>query len=73
LGEEKYLVEKYCDDYKEYCRYVPRFFPWIKPYRNGNVKQPVFKPKDGFRSEKRSLQAFASVSIIVVIIWIIKN
>ncbi len=73
LEEEKYLVEKFGENYKEYCKQVPRFFFRVTPYKNSKIAQPPYNPKAGFSSEKRTLQAFTSVSLIIVIIWIIKN
>jgi protein-S-isoprenylcysteine O-methyltransferase Ste14 len=73
LEEEKYLKEKFGDDYKEYCMKVPRFCFRFTPYKNSNVEQPPYNPKAGVASERRTLQAFTSVSLIIVIIWIVKN
>ncbi|MCW8803391.1 MAG: isoprenylcysteine carboxylmethyltransferase family protein [Ignavibacteriaceae bacterium] len=71
--EEKYLVEKFKDDYKDFCKNVPAFFPRIFPYKNKNIVQPPYNPKAGFRSEKRSLQAFISISLLLVILWLIRS
>jgi protein-S-isoprenylcysteine O-methyltransferase Ste14 len=73
LEEEKYLIEKFGEDYKEYCKQVPRFFFRFTPYKNDKIEQPPFSSKAGFSSERRTLQAFTSVSLIIVIIWIVKN
>jgi len=73
LEEEKYLIEKFGEDYKEYCKQVPRFFFRVIPYKNSKIEQPPYNPKAGFSSERRTLQAFTSVSLIIVIIWIVKN
>ncbi|GMR25166.1 MAG: hypothetical protein BMS9Abin39_0446 [Ignavibacteria bacterium] len=73
LEEEKYLIEKFGDDYKEYCKKVPRFFFRITSYKNSKIEQPPYNSKAGFSSERRTLQAFTSVSLLIVIIWIIKN
>jgi len=71
--EEKYLLEKFKDDYKDYCKNVPAFFPRIFPYKNPSIVQPPYNPKAGFRSEKRSLQAFIGISLLLVILWMIKS
>jgi protein-S-isoprenylcysteine O-methyltransferase Ste14 len=72
LDEEGYLINEF-DDYSEYCKQVPRFFPRLTPYKNSMVQQPPFSLKAGLRSEQRSLQAFIGVSLVIVIIWIVKN
>lgn len=71
--EEKYLNEKFKDDYREYCKNVPAFLPRLIPYKNPKVVQPPYNPKAGFRSEKRSLQAFLGISILLVILWLIRS
>jgi len=71
--EEKYLLEKFKDDYKDYCKNVPAFFPKLLPYKNPEVVQPPFNAKAGLRSEKRSLQAFIGVSLLLIILWLIRS
>jgi len=73
LEEENYLKTTFVENYKEYCEEVPRFFPRLTPYKNSKMEQPPFNPKAGLRSERRTLQAFLSISIVIVIIWIIQN
>ena len=71
--EEKFLREKFNEGYKDYCAYVPAFFPRILPYKNSGVVQPPYNPKAGFRSEARSLQAFLGISLLLVILWLIRS
>ena len=71
--EEKYLVEKFGEAYKDYCRNVPAFFPCLIPYRNSNVVQPPFNIKAGLRSETRSMQAFLGIALLLIILWLIRN
>ena len=71
--EEKYLLEKFKDDYKDYCKNVRAFFPRLSPYKNLSIVQPPHNPKAGFRSEKRSLQAFIGISMLLIILWLIRN
>ncbi len=71
--EEKYLKQMFGAEYDDYCKHVSNFFPRLTPYKNDKVKQPPYKPKAGFISEKRTLQAFIGISIVIVIIWIIKS
>ena len=71
--EEKYLLEKFKDDYKDYRKNVPAFFPRLFPYKNSNIVQPPRNPKAGFRSERRSLQAFIGISALLIILWLIRS
>lgn len=73
LEEEKFLKEKFGETYSEYVKNVPRFIPRFISYKDSTVKQPPYNPKAGVKSEKRTLQAFTLVSVIIVIIWIVKN
>ncbi|HDH07705.1 MAG TPA: isoprenylcysteine carboxylmethyltransferase family protein, partial [Candidatus Moranbacteria bacterium] len=72
IEEEKFLNDKFGDAYDEYVKNVPRFFMRLIPYKPGNVEQPDYEFKKGLRSEKRTLQAFSSVTIILIIIWAVK-
>jgi protein-S-isoprenylcysteine O-methyltransferase Ste14 len=71
--EEKYLRERFKEEYKDYCKNVPPFFPRVTPYKNQNVTQPPFSAAAGLRSETRSLQAFLGISLLLVILWIIRG
>ncbi|MDZ7625112.1 MAG: isoprenylcysteine carboxylmethyltransferase family protein [Ignavibacteriaceae bacterium] len=71
--EEKYLLEKFKDDYRDYCKNVPAFLPRLLPYKNSTIVQPPRNPKAGFRSEKRSLQAFIGISLLLIILWLIRS
>lgn len=71
--EEKYLVEKFSEQYKEYCKNVPAFIPRLTPYKNPDVVQPPFSIKAGIRSETRSIQAFLGIALLLIILWIIRN
>jgi protein-S-isoprenylcysteine O-methyltransferase Ste14 len=73
IFEQNFLLNKYGDDYKDYVSNVRSIIPRITPYKNSNVIQPPFNPKAGLISEKRSLQAFGGVSLVIIIIWLIKN
>ena len=71
--EEKFLREKFKEQYNDYCKHVPAFFPRLLPYKNKDVLQPTYNPKAGLRSEKRSLQAFIGISVLIVILWLIRG
>jgi len=71
--EEKYLSEKFKEEYADYCKHVPAFLPRLFPYKNAKVVQPPYNPKAGVRSETRSLQAFLGISLLLVILWLIRG
>ncbi len=73
LEEEKFLKEKFGEAYKKYFKNVPRFIPQFISYKDSTLEQPPYNPKAGVKSENRTLQAFSFVSLIIVIIWIVKN
>jgi len=73
LEEEKFLKEKFGEAYKNYFKNVPRFIPRFTPYKDSTLEQPPYNPKAGVKSEKRTLQAFTLVSLMIVIIWIVQN
>ena len=70
LEEEKYLKEKFGETYNKYVKNVPRFIPRFIPYKDSTLEQPPFNPKAGLKSERRTLQAFILVSMIILIIWL---
>ncbi|MCH7828072.1 MAG: isoprenylcysteine carboxylmethyltransferase family protein [Bacteroidetes bacterium] len=69
--EESFLIKKFSEDFENYLKKVPRFFPRITAYKIDNIEQPVFNLKAGLRSEKRSLQAFVIVTIILIVLMVI--
>ncbi len=71
--EENYLHKTYGSFYEEFVKNVPRFVPRLIPYKNPEIDQPAFKPKEGLRSEKRTLQALILISTIIIILCIINN
>jgi protein-S-isoprenylcysteine O-methyltransferase Ste14 len=70
--EEKYLRDRFGEDYSDYVKNVSSITPRITPYRNPSLEQPPFNLRAGLRSEKRSIQAFAGISLIIIIIWFVK-
>jgi protein-S-isoprenylcysteine O-methyltransferase Ste14 len=71
--EEGYLKKTYGEKYEDYTKNVPRLIPRLTVYRAENVEQPPFDYKDGLKSEKRTLQAFAIVFITIFLIWYIRR
>jgi protein-S-isoprenylcysteine O-methyltransferase Ste14 len=73
MEEENYLHKTYGSLYSEFVKNVPRFLPRLLPYKNLEIVQPDFKPKEGLRSERRTLQALIFISAIIITLWIINN
>ena len=71
--EEQYLRKAYGADYAAYEKNVPRFFPRLSRYKVENIEQPSFSLKAGLKSETRTLQAFAAVSLTIFLIWFIRR
>ena len=69
--EESFLIEKFGESFKNYIKNVPRFIPRFTPYKSENLDQPNWNIKAGLRSEKRSLQAFTLVTIILIAMMIL--
>jgi len=67
--EEKYLEKTYDTQYEDYRNNVPKLIPRLTPYKNPGIEQPSYNIKAAFRSERRTLQAFGSVSVILVILY----
>ena len=71
--EESYLIKTFGDDYKKYCENVPRFGWRIKAYKDSSIPQPEFIFAKGLKSETRTLQAFISVALIILIRWYLSS
>ncbi|MBL1212345.1 MAG: isoprenylcysteine carboxylmethyltransferase family protein [Ignavibacteriae bacterium] len=67
--EEGYLREQFGEEYSKYYKAVPKLIPTIFPYRNKNLEQPAFDLKAGLRSERRTLQAFAITTLLLLAVW----
>ena len=67
--EEGYLKEQFGEEYSKYYKAVPKLIPTIFPYRNKNLEQPAFNLKAGLRSERRTLQAFAITTLLLLAVW----
>ena len=67
--EEGYLREQFGEEYSKYYKVVPKLIPTIFPYRNKNLEQPEFNFNAGIRSERRTLQAFAITTLLLLVFW----
>ncbi len=68
--EEKFLRDKFREHYEGFYNNVPRLIPQIRPYRTNGIEQPKFQIKAALRSEMRTLQAFALVTILLIVRFI---
>jgi protein-S-isoprenylcysteine O-methyltransferase Ste14 len=71
--EEEYLRKTFTEEFIEYCRTVPRFFPTMSRYTGGTHEQPVLDWKRGMISEKRTLQAIAILTLILFGFWLVRG
>ena len=69
--EEAYLEKTFGPDFEDYKKNVPRFIPRLTAYKNEKVQQPSYNLKAGLRSERRSLQAFSLVTLILIIMYLV--
>ena len=67
--EEQFLTEKFGDAYKKYCEEVPRFIPRLTKRISIELPQPKFDFSSALKSESRTLQAFALLTVAIVIRW----
>ncbi len=70
--EEAFLEKKFTNAYQHYSQNVPRFFPRLTPYKVKEIEQPTFKLNMGLKSETRTLQAFVTVSLLLIIKWYLR-
>jgi protein-S-isoprenylcysteine O-methyltransferase Ste14 len=68
--EERFLREKFGREYEDYCAAVPRFL--LRPTAFRSSAPVKIDWKAGWRSEARSLQAFAVATLILVAIWLLQ-
>ncbi|MFZ2325265.1 MAG: methyltransferase [Ignavibacteriaceae bacterium] len=71
--EEEYLIKTYTADYKKYVDNVPRFSWRFSAYKDNLISQPEFILRKGLKSETRTLQAFGSVAVLILINWYLRS
>tara|TARA_B100000427_G_scaffold300407_1_gene282772 strand:- start:55 stop:639 length:585 start_codon:yes stop_codon:yes gene_type:complete len=64
--EEEKLIELFKNDYKVYCNNVPRLFPRIIPWVNGDSRFPLSIDKT-IKTEKRTLQNLALILFSILL------
>ncbi len=71
-GEEEYLRNRFGDAYATYCKSVRRFLPRLVPYRAAEPSPKAVDVREGFGSEKRTLQAIGLVTLAIVVIYVLR-
>jgi protein-S-isoprenylcysteine O-methyltransferase Ste14 len=64
--EEEYLRGHFGAAYEEYIRNVPRLLPRVLAYKSAAPPPKHLNFRDGFASERRTLQAMSLVTLIIV-------
>jgi hypothetical protein len=67
--EEEFLSKEFGDTYAEYRANVPRFLIRPFPWRHVAQEQQYPSWADAVRSERRTWQAIALVSAILLAVW----
>jgi protein-S-isoprenylcysteine O-methyltransferase Ste14 len=68
--EEGFLRQSFGVAYEDFARNVPRFLPRLTPYQDEAQAQQRPDWRGALRSEKRTLQAFGLVLIVLLVIWL---
>lgn len=70
--EEEYLSGHFGEEYAQYRKNVPRFFPRLTPYVAPVSPPKRERPSEGFASERRTLQAIGLVTVILVAVYLLR-
>lgn len=70
--EEEFLTQHFGEKYAEYKSNVPKLFPRLSAYKNEDSNKQTFNLKAGLKSERRTLQAIAITSLIIILTYILK-
>lgn len=70
--EEEFLAGEFGEGYAEYMRNVPRFFPRFTSYENPVQQKQRPDWRGAARSERRTFQAIAMVSLLLIIAWAVR-
>jgi protein-S-isoprenylcysteine O-methyltransferase Ste14 len=71
-SEEEYLARTFGEEFAEYKNNVPRFIPRFVPWISGHRLDQAADFRRGMLSERRTLQAFGAITLVLVLIGIIR-
>ncbi len=70
-SEEKYLRERFGEEYNRYCTHVRRFIPRWSAYNPEKHVVERVKTNNGIGSERRTLQAIGLVTLVMVLVYVL--
>jgi protein-S-isoprenylcysteine O-methyltransferase Ste14 len=68
--EEEYLAERFGAEYENYKKGVGRFSPRLTRYLTSNRPPKSVSTREGFASERRTLQAIGLVMLLIVVKYV---
>jgi protein-S-isoprenylcysteine O-methyltransferase Ste14 len=68
--EEGFLRVSFGAAYEDYAKNVPRFLPRMTPFHNDSQAHQRPDWVGALRSEKRTLQAFSMVLVLLLVLWL---
>ena len=71
--EEEYLAGRFGRDYDAYRRRVRRFLPRLTAYESEIPPSKTLDPSEGLASERRTLQAIAIVTLLIIAIYLLRQ
>ena len=71
--EEEYLRTVFGEEYDRYVQDVPRFIPRLTPYAGEHSFHRSAEISRGLHSERRTLQAFGVLTVVLVIIYLLER
>jgi len=71
--EEEYLAAQFGGAYDDYRTHVPRFLRRLTPYRPEDPPPKRMNIAEGLASERRTLQAMALVTLLVVGVYVVRS
>jgi protein-S-isoprenylcysteine O-methyltransferase Ste14 len=71
--EEEYLQRAFGKEYERYVQNVPRFIPRLTPYAGQHSFHREPDVSRGLQSERRTLQAFAALTIANVVFYFLRQ